>query len=145
MNRITKAFRSNSEGASIIEATIALAILGIIAVVFLSGLTMSLRAASISDERSVAQNLAQSQMEYIKDQGYDEINNPPQYNLDPNLIIPTGYTIYGYDEPHPGYFAQRLDTEGDGLDNDDGLQKIIVTVKHNDKEVTTLENYKAHR
>lgn len=58
MNKITKAFRSNSKGVGLIEVIIALAILGIVAVAFLGGLSTSLKAVFISDERSTAQSLA---------------------------------------------------------------------------------------
>lgn len=140
-----KAFRGNSKGVIAIEAIIALAILGIVAVAFLGGLSTAFKAVGIADERSVAQSLAQSQMEYVKSQEYDETHNPPQYVLDPNLTIPDGYTVYGYDESHPDWFAQRLDPEGDGFDDDDGLQKITITVKHHGNEVLTLEGYKVDR
>jgi len=49
---------------------VALAILGLVAVAFLSGLSTSLKAVIISDERSTAQTLAQSQMEYVKSENY---------------------------------------------------------------------------
>jgi len=141
-NKAMKAFTGNSKGVSAIEVIIALAILGIVAVAFLGGLSTALNATSIADERSVAQSLAQSQMEYIKSQEYDDSEHPL---YDVISDIPDGYTIYGYDESHPDWFAQRLDPEGDGLSNDDGLQVITVTVKHHDKEVLTLEGYKLDR
>ena len=142
MDEVRKICTGNSKGVSAIEVIIALAILGIVAVAFLGGLYTALNATSIADERSVAQSLAQSQMEYIKNQDYDDSEHPL---YDVISDIPDGYTIYGYDESHPDWFAQRLDPEGDGLTDDDGLQVITVTVKHQDKEVLTLEDYKADR
>lgn len=127
--------KGKSRGAGAIEAMIALAILGLVAVAFLGGLSTSLKATSIADERTTAQTLAQNQMEYIKSQGYDKDNNPPQYNVISD--IPDGYTIE--------VAAERLDPKGDGLDNDDGLQKITITIRHHDKEVLTLEDYKVNR
>jgi len=127
----------SSKGLSAIEVIIALAVLGIIAAAFLSGLATTLNATRIADEHSTAQSLAQSQMEYVKSQGYDSTNNPPQYSVDPNLPIPNGYTI----EVAP----ERLDPKGDGTGNDDGIQKITITIKHGDKVVLTLEDYKVNR
>ena len=62
----------NQKGISLIEVIIALAILGVIAVAFLGGLMTSLKAVSIADERSTAQSLSQSQMEYVKSLNYTD-------------------------------------------------------------------------
>ena len=131
-------FTGNSSGIGLIEVIIALAILGIIAVAFLSGLSTSLKAVIISDERSTSQALAQSQMEYVKSQAYDESTEPdhPQYVENPDLT-PSGYTV--------DISAERLDPEGDGTANDDGLQKITIYVSHQGNVVFTLEDYKVKR
>lgn len=63
-------FTGNSSGIGLIEVLIALAILGVVAVAFLSGLSTSLKAVFISDERSTAVALAQGQMEYVKSEDY---------------------------------------------------------------------------
>jgi prepilin-type N-terminal cleavage/methylation domain-containing protein len=123
------------KGFSFIEVVIALAVLGIIAVGFLGGLASAGKGLMIADERETANNLAEAQVEYIKRQAYDIINNPPQYSLVAG--IPSSYSI---DQP----LAVRLDPELDGYDDDDGIQKITVTVRHGDKEVLTLEDYKVN-
>ena len=122
-------------GFSFIEVVIALGVLGIIAVGFLSGLGTASKGLLIADERETANNLAEAQIENIKQQTYDSFNNPPQYSLLPG--IPSSYSI---DQP----MAVRMDPALDGLDNDDGIQKITVTVRHNGKEVLTLEDYKVN-
>jgi len=136
----------NEKGMSLIEVLVALAILGLVAAAFLSGLATASRALIIADERTTAESLARSQMENVKNQPYDDINIPPQYEIDPDLDIPPGYDIE--------ITAERLDPEGDGTANDDGLQKITVLVKHDGKEVftfidngkkITLEGYKVNR
>ena len=127
----------DEKGFTFIEVVIALAIMGIISVGFLGGLTTASMGLLIADERETANNLAEAQMEYIKNQGYDSINNPPQYAL--LSYIPDGYSI---SVP----MAERLDADGDGyLDEDEGIQKITVTVNHQDKlAVITLEDYKVN-
>jgi hypothetical protein len=87
----------------------------------------------LADEKETANNLAEAQIENVKKQAYDRLNNPPQYSLMPG--IPSSYSI---DQP----LAQRLDSELDGLDDDDGIQKITVIVRHNGEAVLTLEDYK---
>ncbi|MFW6125890.1 MAG: type IV pilus modification PilV family protein [Chloroflexota bacterium] len=122
-----------SRGFTAIEALVALAILGLIAATYMSGVMTALRSASLADERSTAQSLAQSQMEYVQTAPYDDVNDPPTYQVDPNLTG-TGYTIE--------VSASRLDPEGDGPQDDDGLQEITVTVKADEEIIYTLQGTK---
>jgi len=132
----------NEKGFSLVEVLLAMALMGVVAVAFLSGLSSASKSIVFADERATAESLARSQMEYVKNQGYDAINDPPQYSLIP---IPTGYAIEFFPPP------ERLDLEGDGVLDDDGMQKITVTVyfpsydaEHPDKKIT-LEGYKINR
>ena len=136
-SKVRKAFQGSSRGFSLIEVLIALALVGIIAIAFLSGLSTASMALIIADEHATAESLARSQVEFIKNQPYDDINNPPQYTPLPE--IPYGYDIV--------ITAERLDPNYDGIANDDGIQKITITVKRDDpvKEVITLEDYKVER
>ena len=128
-------YMQSEKGFSLIETLAALAILGIVAVGFLSGLATAARATFITDERTTAASLAKSQMEYVKNQNYDNINNPPQYDLLSDLPSSFSVTVT----------ASRLDPEGDGPDDDDGIQNIVVTVMRGSRTITTLEDYKVDR
>ena len=137
------------KGFSLIEVIIAIALLGIIAVAFLGALATGSKAIFIADERATAESLARSQMEYVKNLPYDDIRNPPEYT--PLLDIPEGYSIE--------IAAEYFDADGDGTlevdvtttevrEDDEGIQKITVTVIHNynnNKEVIKLEGYKVDR
>ena len=139
---------AKSRGQVLIEMLIALAVLGLIAVSFLGAVYTGRQAARVSDERATAQALAQTQMEYLRSLDYDDTNNPPVYDpaFAPALSpLPAQYDVYGYDDSNPDRFAERLDPEADGLDDDDGLQKLTVTVTHGDNVVLTLEGYKVKR
>jgi len=126
----------NSKGFSLIEVAMGLALISIIALTFLSGLFTAAKAIFIADERATSESLARSQMEYVKNQPYDDLNNPPQYILLSG--IPEGYEIV--------ISSERLDPTGDGTGNDDGVQKIAVTVSHHDEsQVIVLEDYKVDR
>ena len=127
--------KGNQQGFSLIEVLVSLALLGTIVAGILGALASSSVATHIDDERTTAQALAQSQIEYVWDQSYDSVRDPPQYEVLTDL--PQGYTIT--------CTASRLDPEGDGLGDDDGLQKITVTVSHAGKSVITLEAYKVRR
>ena len=122
-------------GFSLIETVIAIALLGIVAVSVLSGLGTASKALFVADERATAESLARSQMEYVKNQAYDDTNNPPQYFQFSS--IPDGYTI--------AVTTARLDPNGDGTTNDDGIQKITIAVAHLGKDVVTVEGYKLDR
>ena len=121
------------KGFSLIEVLVAVALVGLISVALIVALATASKVLIIADERTTAESLARSQMEYIKIQPYDDFNEPPEYA---QLSLPT-YDIE--------VTAERLDPEGDGSGDDDGLQKITVTVEHHDKEIVTLEGYRVDR
>ena len=69
----------SENGFSLIETLVALALLGIIAVGFISALGTTARAVMVSQERVAAEGLGKSQLEYIKVQDYT-----PTANYDPD-------------------------------------------------------------
>ena len=124
-------FTSSESGAPLIETLVALALLGAIAVAFLSGLTTSSKATIIANEQATAESLARSQMEWVKntDYAYSVVDYSP-------APVPGGEDYVNYSAV---IAAEPLH------DTDDGIQKITVTVKHFDKEVMKLEGYKVDR
>ena len=157
-------FKGNSKGVGLIEVLIALAILGIVAVAFLGGLATALHATFIADERSVAQSLAQSQMEYVKNQGYEDAESSSEVTYNKTAQIPQGYSIRGIHRE--GYTTTGIDyahtsndiigvpwnpDSGTPSDVDDGIQKITIIIYHPydvdnpANKVLTLEDYKVNR
>ena len=140
----------NEKGFTLIEVLIAVAILGIIGVAFLSGLATASKAVFIADERATAESLARSQMEYVKNQDYSTapwayelplhtaINpppDPPSWWATNTPAIPSGYAGYTVNVSATLLHA-----------TDDGIQKITMTVDHYDRlEIITLEDYKVDR
>jgi len=123
----------NEKGIGLIEVLIALAILGIVAAAFLSGLATASRALIIADERTTAESLAKSQMEYVKGQSYADSYDDS---------VPSDYTDAGYSAP---IVVEPLPDPNDPGNDLVGIQKITVTVSHHGKEVITLEGYKVDR
>ena len=114
----------SEKGMSLIETVVSLGLLGIISVAFLGALSTSSSSRLIADEHATARILAESQMESIKKQTYS-------FSYDP-VPIPENY---------PGYSAVvNIDNMRNG-----NIQKIPITVRHRNKDVTTLESYKTNR
>lgn len=125
------------QGITLTEVLVTMAITGIVTVAFLTSMSATSKAVMVSQERVTAENLAKSQMEYMRSQQYDELNTPPQYLLLPAGDIPENYAIV--------ITAERLDPEGDGSSDDDELQKLTVIVNHDGAEAFRLEGYRMKR
>jgi prepilin-type N-terminal cleavage/methylation domain-containing protein len=130
---------SNERGMNLIEVLVALGILAAVAVTFLLGMSTSSKAVVTNQEQIAAEDIAKSQMESVQRQTYDADHNPPQYaKLDPaDLPAVSGYTVDDIQ-----ITAVRMDPNGDGTANDDGLQKITVTIYRGTRVVFSLEGYK---
>jgi type II secretory pathway pseudopilin PulG len=123
-----------------IEVLIAIAILGIISIGFLSALATSSLSVALGDERTVAESLARRQMEYVKNQGYNSAsvlnNNNPTYQKISD--IPEGYSIWSVNRTG-GVVVDIVGIPWDSGNNtpvtkDVGLQKIALVIKHKDRE-----------
>lgn len=125
LRRLTATRREN--GAGLAEVLIALAITGTIVVVFLSSLSTGARAVGVIYERTTAQNLARSQLEYTRSQDY--VPAPASYEPIPSL--PPDFTVS----------VQASAVE----DRDDNIQKITVTVYRNGESILVMEDFKVNR
>jgi len=135
----------SEKGFTLIGVVIAVAILGVIAVGFLSGLAGASRALFTADERTTANNLAESQMEDVKNQPYID------YSADPhdvyNTISPptgSGYSVNLTAVPFEPNTGLDYNQVGGIFVQDDGIQKITVAIDHHGREVMILEDYKVN-
>jgi type II secretory pathway pseudopilin PulG len=143
----------DERGYSLIEEAISIALVGIIAVGFLSGLGYASIALATADERSTAESLARSEVEYVKNQFYivaanydSEISESGEVTYEKISGIPEGYTIYSINRD--GDIVEDIigvpwDTiNSNPIENDEGIQRIKLIVKHHDKQVITVEDFK---
>jgi len=139
----------NERGFSLIEVIIALALLGIIAVAFLGAMATASKALFIADERTTAESLARSQMEYVKNQDYIYYNVGGHAAYDEITPSDGNYSIDFTVVPFNPITGVPYTPDGEGIfDGDDGIQKITVNIYHPDTDpdpVITLEDYKVDR
>ena len=130
--RIARGIFSRGEsGIALLETLVALAILGIISVAFLSGLTTTSQAAIISDRRATAESLALSQMESVKQAAY--VYAAIQYTP---TQIPDDVSYTGFSA---AIVAEAIESP------DDGVQKITVTITRFGEDIYVLQGYKVDR
>ena len=120
----------NEKGFSFLETILALAILGLVAVAFLSGLGTSVKASMTTQERAVAESLARTEIEYIRNCTYEY--DTDYYDVNPAIDIPEGWSMA------PPVVEPVHET-------DDGIQKVTVGVKRNGETVLSLFIYKVDR
>jgi len=127
------------KGFLLIEILVGLALLGIITVAFLNGLSATAKGVSVSQERVSAESLAKSQIEYIKLQDYVPVAdyNPDdpanRYELidTPADLAAAGYSV----EINP---PEIILSEAGGYE----LQNITVAVKRDGKGKLVVSIYR---
>jgi general secretion pathway protein I len=121
----------SEKGFTLLEAVIAIAIMGIIAAAFFSSLAGASKGVATADERATAESLARSQLEYVKSLSGLSDNYTATV---PQIYIDSGFSAM----IAPPQLIKA------------GLQKIKITVYHNGRAIIvadgcTLEGYKGER
>lgn len=154
-DKVRKALRGSSGGFTLIEVLIALALFGIIAITFAGSLSTASRAVLTADVRTNAESLARTQMEYVKNEPYSRAPDGGVGNYTKIANITAGYTICcsinltGYpvncDPSDPVIGIPWDSSNNEPTDTDNGLQRIELVIKHDDRVIITLEGYKVNR
>lgn len=119
---ITRRLLKSEKGFTLIETIVALVLMSIISVAFLSGLATTSSSRALAEERVSGKILAEAQMENIKKQPYTD-----NYTL----LDPEGYEGYSTNVTVEDFYYN--------------LQKITVTVYHHEDDVFSLESFKVKR
>jgi prepilin-type N-terminal cleavage/methylation domain-containing protein len=152
----------SERGFGLIEALVAIALLGIIAAAFLGAIATASKAILIADERTTAESLAKSQLEYVKERDYiyDENVNDGVYVLYDVIDTSTEHpsfsiwSVVGEEEIESkmvkimveGAVGIPWDSKnGVPATTDVGLQKITLVIKNNGEPIITLEDFKVDR
>lgn len=118
----------NQRGNTLLEALIAVAILGTTAVIFLGGIFTGLIGGVEIEEHLIAENLARTQLEDIKSQPYNVDNQYP-------------VTV----SPPPGYTVLISVTDLSPSEYPNSLQKTAVMVSREGRNIITVETLKVNR
>ncbi|MBI4267117.1 MAG: type II secretion system protein [Chloroflexi bacterium] len=122
---------NNEKGFALIETLVAIAILGAVGVIFLSGLATAARATIVADEKTTAQSLLVSQLEWARKSTYEF--EASEYSAAP---IPAEADYTGYSAT---ISAQPVDSP------DRGVQKITIIIMSHGEPVITMDSYKVKR
>ena len=122
----------DQKGIVIVETLVALAILGVISVGFLSAIATSYTAVRLSDQRTTAESVARTVIERVRMSPYDPLATGVIGGLDGDLpsgswaveVRYTNSTEWVGTPPSP-------------------VQLVTVVVKHQGRTIVTSETYKA--
>ena len=124
------------KGVTLVETLVALALLGILGVAFMSAISTSAITMASTEKNVDVESLARAQLEYTKNSDYDgeppfeyaTLDELPGGQEDYAIVIPSSYSI---------------DVSAVALD--DGIQKITVTVFKDGTALLAIEGYKVNR
>ncbi len=140
-------------GIGLLETVVALGVLGFIGVAFMTALGVSFKSTQISEEQVMSEDLARTQLEYIRDQDYCIPPATP-------YVIPQDGGCGSYNVPPPGLTPPSLYTitleiaeycdglgpeEPGGCYNVQEIQKLTAMVFHDGGPVTKIEDLKTNR
>jgi len=126
-------------GLMLLETVLATAIIGVVAVSLLGGMSIAAKSDFIITRLSDAEASARSQIEHIKNSSYIDYSDPDHgvYEL---ITVEAEYTMEVSCSPVSPITCQPL-----GPNEDAGIQLITIVVRHNGEQVTTLKGYKVRR
>lgn len=144
-------------GFTLIEVIISLAIISVIVIAFFAAITTAGKALLVLQEKTIADSIAQSIIETVKQMPYSSSDGIYTY-ID-------GEDTAGFHLAHPDYSvwsvvdwsgSERIIVEDivgvnwdintySPVDTDNQLQRIEIVIKHGTKEVVVLESFKVDR
>jgi prepilin-type N-terminal cleavage/methylation domain-containing protein len=124
-------------GLTLIEVLVALSILSVVSVTFAVSMFTGYKGLGVSEDHTIAESLARTQLEAINNEPYD-FTAPYQYT---KIIIPTEYQgFYDIATPIAGTLIDPITGGVSGIDL--GMQKVIVTVTKNGVQILQVQSYK---
>ena len=141
--RIRRSARGE-RGIALVEILVAIAILGVVAVAFLSALTSAYGAVIVADRHTRAESLTRTAFEYMRNLPYSANFNDPQVALphDPLTLDWRPDSQYGY--PYPGTDYKVQVTSNLSADNSTSpVKAITVVILYRDITVDNTTTYRS--
>lgn len=113
-------------GVTLVEAAVAVLLLGGVVLTMVLSMSSGVLAVREDGRQVVAQGLARTEMEYVKQCPYD-----PDATTYPEVAAPDGYSIDVSVAPVPGA----------GTD----IQKVTADIINNGETILTIQDYKVNR
>ena len=140
----------SQKGQTLVEVLIAIVILGMVAVPFLTALSVSSRAIMVTDDKAAAESLARAELEYVKNSSYSFTGfnyslpgTPPPW--DPNrTALDDCYATYSVNVTGVPINPENGTALSD-YRNDRHIQNITVVVYHQNTSVLTMSTYKTRQ
>ena len=139
----------SARGVTMVEVLIAIVALALIVVSISPVLILITKARFGWHEQRVAESLTRTIVEYVKRSDYDAslAAGHPLYdsdNMDYGALLGLDGDPY-YGDYEVDVQIDPLDPEADGTGDDDGIQKITVTVTYRGRTALTTDAYKVNR
>jgi prepilin-type N-terminal cleavage/methylation domain-containing protein len=147
-----KKYKLKESGMTLIEVLVAVALIAIIGAAVMMGLGTTSKVLIATDERSTAESLARSAMEEIKMQLYIHADEGGEATYDVSIGAP-GYSICSVSFEGGTQTVEEIrgvpwsinleDPELSGPSaSDNGLQRVELVIKHEDREIFRLADFK---
>lgn len=146
---------NSQRGMTLIEAVIGIALLSVVVVAVLTGVSTTFKANALADRQSTAVSLVMSQVESLQLEVYKDAPSGGEVYYTKITGIPSNYSIWSYNRanvlvtdivgvPWSSSAVEVTDSVIAGMAtlDDEGLQKITVVIKQGSDHVLTLEIYK---
>ena len=118
-----RALMRGERGFTLVEVLVAVAILGVIGVAFLSALSTGYLALILADEQTMAESLTRTKFEDIKNASYESVGS------DNDTVL--GYDVY-----------VEVEQLGEPSEEKPPVKLVTVRVEHGGETVLTTETYK---
>lgn len=145
----------NQRGVTLIEAVTGIALLSIVVVAVLTGISTTFKADALADRQSTATSLIMNQIESLQLEVYQDAPSGGEACYTKITSIPSNYSIWSYNRsnilvtdivgvPWSSSAVEVTDSvvPGVAVVDDEGLQKIKLVIKQGADEVLTVETYK---
>ena len=137
-------------GVSLVEALVAVAILGFVGVTLVAGIYTTIQGNTIARVNMTAEGLARYELEYVRSVG-DNWTNIAKATTPWSYTIPGGSPGYpAWDSSHnslpPGsaYTGYTVIVQGASIsayNNDSKIEQVTVTVNYNNKQEAGMTEY----